>query len=581
MSQSLIAHEQAIQKIFSDDYVFRIPDYQRPYSWTTEQAQELLDDVLGFIQSNPGPMNERPSYFLGSIVLIKTPAQPEADVVDGQQRLTTLTLLLSAIRAHIAPALRPLITKSIYEEGNIFNGTADHFRLTLRQRDAAFFQRHVQREGGLAELLALEVDVSDSERLLRDNARLFDERLRTLSETTRVELAQFILQRCFLVVVCTPDAHSAYRIFSVLNSRGLDLTATDLLKARIIGSVPQAQRDAYTRQWEDTEEDLGRDDFNTLFSHIRTIYRKAKAQETLIKEFETHVPLIAQPIRFIDEVLLPMAQAFGDLSAASYAAPTHAEAVNQHLRWLNRLEFKDWMPPALAFVTRHRQDPARMLAFFADLERLAYFMLVTGKGVNDRIDRFAKLTRDIESGAELHHVLPNATASSLQLSHEEQWQFHDRLDGPIYATLSAKARTPVLLRLDSLLSAGGVWHDAAIVSVEHVLPQHPALNSLWLTWFADAAERARWVHRLGNLALLTRRKNSQASNWELERKKNTYFSRGGVSTFAMTVQVLGHSVWTPAIVAQRHAQLLGLLAAHWRLNPEVWLQELQASRCPA
>ncbi|MEN9843573.1 MAG: hypothetical protein RLZZ612_1402 [Pseudomonadota bacterium] len=565
--QSLIAYEQPLQKIFSADYVFRIPDYQRPYSWTTEQAQELLDDVLGFIQSKPaGAVGEQPSYFLGSIVLIKQANAPQADVVDGQQRLTTLTLLLSVIRAQLDEKLRPLITKSIYEEGNIFNGTTDHFRLSLRQRDAAFFQRHVQRDGGLAELLALEVDLSDTERLLRDNARLFDARLSALEPAQRMALAQFILQRCFLVVVCTPDVHSAYRIFSVLNSRGLDLTATDLLKARIIGHIPEAERDAYTRKWEDTEEDLGRDDFNTLFSHIRTVYRKAKAQETLVKEFETHVPAILTPTTFIDDVLLPMAQAFGELSTASYAAPSHAEAINQHLRWLNRLEFKDWMPPALAFVTRYRQDPPKLLAFFADLERLAYFMLVTSQGVNDRIERFAKVTRDIENKVSLHQPLPNAASSHLQLSAEEQWQFYDRLDGPIYATLSAKARTPVLLRLDSLLSSGGVWHDVNIISVEHVLPQHPALGSQWLTWFPDPAERARWVHRLGNLALLTRRKNSQASNWEFERKKNTYFSRGGVSTFALTVQILSQPEWTPPLVAQRHAQLMALLAQHWRLD---------------
>jgi hypothetical protein len=71
---------------------------------------------------------------------------------------------------------------------------------------------------------------------------------------------------------------------------------------------------------------------------------------------------------------------------------------------------------------------------------------------------------------------------------------------------------------------------------------------------------------LGNLALLTRRKNSQASNWEFERKKNTYFSRGGVSTFALTVQILSQPEWTPPLVAQRHAQLMALLAQHWRLD---------------
>ena len=139
MAQTLVAHEQPIQKIFSDDYVFHIPDYQRPYSWTTEQARELIDDLLTYVEANPGQVSEMPPYFLGSIVLIKGDS-PNADVVDGQQRLTTLTLLLAAIRANVDAKHGANITKRIYEEGDTLTGTADRFRLTLRERDAEFFQ---------------------------------------------------------------------------------------------------------------------------------------------------------------------------------------------------------------------------------------------------------------------------------------------------------------------------------------------------------------------------------------------------------------------------------------------------------
>jgi uncharacterized protein with ParB-like and HNH nuclease domain len=65
MAKTLVAHEQAIQKVFSDDYVFSIPDYQRPYSWTTEQARELLEDLVGFVEANPGVVADMPSYFFG------------------------------------------------------------------------------------------------------------------------------------------------------------------------------------------------------------------------------------------------------------------------------------------------------------------------------------------------------------------------------------------------------------------------------------------------------------------------------------------------------------------------------------
>jgi uncharacterized protein with ParB-like and HNH nuclease domain len=146
MPSPLFAHEQPISRIFSNEYVFAIPGYQRPYAWKNDQAQDLFDDLLGFMRSASGRVEESPPYFLGSIVLIKTDALPNADVVDGQQRLTTLTLLLSAIRANVPPKEAADITQLIYEKGSQLLGTQDRFRLSLRPRDKEFFQRYVQRE---------------------------------------------------------------------------------------------------------------------------------------------------------------------------------------------------------------------------------------------------------------------------------------------------------------------------------------------------------------------------------------------------------------------------------------------------
>lgn len=87
--------ERALQKIFCDDFIFEIPPYQRPYSWTTDEAGELLDDLLDVLDG--GDPKEADPYFLGSIVLAKERDDPDAEVIDGQQRLTTLTLLLSTL----------------------------------------------------------------------------------------------------------------------------------------------------------------------------------------------------------------------------------------------------------------------------------------------------------------------------------------------------------------------------------------------------------------------------------------------------------------------------------------------------
>src|SRR5690606_20750266 len=89
---SISGQEQNLFKIFNTDYDFYIPEYQRPYSWTTVQAEELFEDLRTFFERA-----EDEPYFLGSIVLIKAEGSRKADVIDGQQRLTTLSLLFAAL----------------------------------------------------------------------------------------------------------------------------------------------------------------------------------------------------------------------------------------------------------------------------------------------------------------------------------------------------------------------------------------------------------------------------------------------------------------------------------------------------
>lgn len=561
MTSTLTAKEQPLSRIFSDDYVFSIPGYQRPYSWGTDQAQELLDDLVAYMQAGSTRLDEISPYFLGSIVLIKRDASPESIVVDGQQRLTTLTLLLSAIRATVKDASMQVgITKRIYEHGDVVTATPARYRLSLRDRDRDFFRQYVQHEGGIDALVALNQKLPDAQHRLQRNAALFLSELSKQDEATLIRLVQFIATRCYLVTVATPDLDSAYRIFGVLNSRGLDLSATDILKAEIIGEVAEQSRDAYTEKWEDIEEDIGRDAFGELFSHIRMVYRKAKPQGTLLKEFREHVGM-RDSADFIDNTLLPMARAFGEITDADYASQIHAEEINSLLQWLNRIEFKDWLPPALAFFSRHRNLPGDMLRFFGDLERLAYSMLVRRSGVNERIERFSALTRAVETGEDLY-----GTSSPLQLTAAEQYQTYVMLSGPLYDTHSARALSVILLRLDGLLSGAGAKYDHSIISVEHILPQQPRAGSVWLDWFPDAQKRLAWVHRIANLALLSRKKNSAAKNYDFEKKKAVYFQVRGVSPFALTTQVLRYGQWTVDVLEARQSNLLDVLEQHWRLE---------------
>ena len=117
MPANIHGQERSLEKVFSDDFSFSIPLYQRPYSWESEQVRELLLDLLNAMPSHGQEAVSDP-YFLGSIVLIKGDA-PEAEVIDGQQRLTTLTMLLAALRYTMTTTgTADHITPYIYAPGN-------------------------------------------------------------------------------------------------------------------------------------------------------------------------------------------------------------------------------------------------------------------------------------------------------------------------------------------------------------------------------------------------------------------------------------------------------------------------------
>ena len=561
MPATIEGNEYPVMKIFSNDFAFSIPRYQRPYAWTTEHAGELLDDFLSFMGDDDGPIEELDPYFLGSVVLIKTKNIPASEIVDGQQRLTTLAILLTALRATANDKkFAEDLTEFLYAKGNLVSGIPEKYRLTLRERDADFFREHVQASEDLSRLEKMDpARLSDSRQRIQASARLFLEKLRSLGEKQRLRLAWFITRRCYMVVVSTPDLNSAYRIFSVLNDRGLDLSHTDILKAEIIGNIPQEQQDKYTQKWEDQEERLGRDRFAELFAHIRMIRRKAKLRDTILKEFREHVKPAADPQAFIDTTMLPLADALDLIKTETYQSTHRAQEINGLFRWLNQIDNFDWVPPAILYLSRHNDDDRSLLAFFTDLERLAAGLMIRRANINERIERYARLLTAIENNENLY--TPN---SPLQLTEEERRGIVSTLDGDIYQT--SRIRLYVLLRLDHALSEGSASYNYRVVTVEHVLPQNPPPNSQWLRWFPVPEQREQYVHRLCNLVLLSRSKNSQAQNYDFEEKKKRYFNtREGVSPFVLTTQVLQKEEWTPAILEKRQHELLGKLKKVWRL----------------
>jgi hypothetical protein len=552
------AHERSVGQIFSDNYAFEIPPYQRPYAWQLEQARELLSDLMDAAANSTSAGGV---YFLGSVVLIKAPTTPQSKVVDGQQRLTTLTILLAVLRDLTSdPEMKMNRSNLVYQKANPDSGTQDRYRVLLRPQDQVFFAKHIQAVG--ASVLPLNVaGLTGSQQRIAENSAYFQEKLMDISEGERNKLVAFLVQRCYVVVVAVSTAEAARRIFTVLNARGLDLTATDILKADLLERASRSQEKNLASRWEAVEQALGRDKMVELFGHIRMMFEREKPRIALESGFRRSVtPFNGEAESFIGEVLEPIADAFLLLSNWHDVEKQFGSEAAKAVRSLDRIDSKDWVPPVLLRLWRRQpNDGAAIAKFLICIERLAYFLFVTRLDVNARIERFAQTMDDLHP-LKVDHVFRDALA----LTSHEQAKFLIALSGPLYTV--SRVCKPVMQRLDEALSTGGASYDK-LVSIEHVLPQTVDGTTEWATLFPLEDQRVWWMHRLANLVFLTRRINIKASNWDFSKKKEKYFaSEDGSSPFVITQGVLQTAQWSPEHLLARQSKLIAALAKVWSLD---------------
>jgi len=553
------AHECAIKDVFSDRYTFEIPPYQRSYAWETEQVRDLLNDVSEAMDNTEVSGG---IYFIGSIVLIKSPSDPLAMVIDGQQRLTTLIILLSLLRDLTTDDERRMERRVyVFQKADPDRRAKAKYRLLLREKDRSFFLKFIQNPGATEQLPDPKI-LHCSEQRIAENAQYIRQALEKLSEDRRNKLFAFIIQRCFLVVVAVPTAKTARRIFTVLNARGMDLALTDILKADLLDRAGD-QEVALAKRWETVEDELGRDSFVELFAHIRMIYERDKPRIALEDGFPVQVtPFKKDADEFVSNVLEPLVDAYELLGNPQVIQDQFGESAAKAVRSMQRIDNKDWMPPALLRLwKRTATDSAAVADFLVQLERVAYFLFITRADVNERMARFSAVMDEFQPRPD-----KKPASAGLALSQEEQFRFISALSGPLY-TLARVCR-PVLQRLDESLAAGGASYDT-LVSIEHVLPQTVQKGSDWESLFPEEDKRKEWTHRIGNLVLLTHRINSAASNWDFATKKQKYFqSKKGAVTFALTLRVLQKDAWTLFTLENNQKELIEKLQEVWQLSSD-------------
>ncbi|MFN3313290.1 MAG: DUF262 domain-containing protein [Hyphomonas sp.] len=541
------AAERTISQILTEQIRYEIPAYQRPYSWEKGNVEQLLDDVWEAFAANDE------EYFIGSLITIEREKGRLYDVVDGQQRLTTLNLIFSRLRDGVDEPAKSELGRRVLPR-NALTGEEESPRLTLRQRDQNFFRRHVLAGETVPEAVRKEVakEQDAPKQRIIENLEAIDSFIAQHDQKTLKLFANYLLSRVYVVFVTTASWQSAYRLFNVLNARGMALSNADLIKnmlfARLGGNA--ARSSDLDEAWLELEEQIGIERLDQFMAHHRSSIVATKARKALHEEFEPLIETAASPFTFLDEV---------NTSARNYLRVLRNEfeapAARRAVRSLKRVAFEEWIPPLLAFLNRPVADMPEG-EFIDLLERITYQNWIRRLAFTARLTAYFQLITAIRAGknADDIHAIFRANANDDE--------FRSLLDGEVYGRPFAQA---VLLRLEEADQDESVTKDfGGKITIEHVLPQ-ALKDAYWRERFTDDEHRL-WLHRLGNLALLAGIKNYKAQYFPFDRKKKIYAERNNRVSFDTTKPILSADHWTKDLLIARQADLVDRAQRIWSVN---------------
>ena len=550
MSNGFKAEHLTVRDIFNGSEDLRMPPYQRGYSWGEKEASELLGDLREAAHS------ERPYYFLGAMVIVQSRPREAMEIVDGQQRLATLSILFAVLRdlAESRDEANKL-HEMLETPARMLGSERQRWRLTLNHIDTPFFRETVQKRGATAEA-ALYDTTTDSRLKMQDNIQIFREALEETSSAERMALARYIMNNCLMVRVTVSDRDGGYAAFRVLNERGKKLSAHDILKSDLFerAGFNDEEAEAHAITWNEIGARLGSNGFDDLLKQIRSLFDKA-SKEDMVTGFRNHVLPNVSAREFIEDRLQRYADAYGIIIGMRKPDTEFPPLVIQYIDHMRALDHVGWRAPALKYLVDGDLAEDKATEFFRKLERLAYAMQFV---ILDRDARGRRYRRVITA---IHEHTLSDENSPLELKEDDTKRFAERLFGR-FATF--RQRRAMSLRLNALTPGGVCVSPDADATLEHVLPRNPKANSDWLKSWPNAAERRELVDCLGNFTLLTNAENQEADRQEFDKKYEVFFRKKHPS-FALSETIRGKSNWTPEVVRERRDLFIKLLCEEWRL----------------
>jgi predicted transport protein len=572
------AVQRFFPKIINGASQFIIPVFQRDYSWSEENCRQLWKDLLAIADAGPDR-----GHFIGSVVYIQTGDSSAGFtrwlLIDGQQRVTTLTLLLTALRDHIretgwqgsddGPTVKRIdayFLRNLQEEGE------REIKLKLRRHDDATLQALINGEPGPETLSAR----------IRDNYDLF----RELLEDADPETVYRGLNRLLLVdVTLDRGIDDPQLIFESLNSTGVDLSPSDLIRNFILMRLPEKEQTRlYETYWSRIEE-LFRgservfDNFIRDYLALRSHSTKLERSDRVYDAFRRAYADIGEDIASLEQLLAELLR-----RGRQYAAFAVGGGSDERARAFASLRRLGDVPAILVMRLLETQETSNTLTEVELLEAvglLESYLLrraVIGAQTRGYGVEFAKLAQKIDETQPLASLKAAMARMPTSYTFPQDEAFRIALEeGDIYH------KRVCFHLLEALENRGSKEpSNTSKYSIEHVMPQNENLVPAWREMLGSDWRQVQsmWLHRLGNLTLTGY--NPTYSDRPFEEKKTI---KGGFqqSSVRLNQDIRDEPDWTPTEMETRGKRLADRALKTWpRLDADeeviraMELEELKA-----
>jgi len=578
VEERIKAGEIYIKDLFGDKYLFEIPNFQRAFAWEKENFEQLfsdIEDALQLNQENGKKFDEYEPYFLGSIILwikkSKDDGSGEYAIIDGQQRLVSLAILMALMRDLTNDGDHKIdLQTSIYQKASKAKGTPEKVRIKIREKEEDFFKKYILREGGTSDINGIDKSsLSESKQHMVEAIEIFKNSFRnekeTINQTLLDNYIKYLLQKVVLVVIKTSNLASAFRLFNIINARGMPLTNADLLKSESLSVVPKEEEGKYTKIWEDIEEDLGSEKMEMLISFIRSMKLKEKARKSIFEEFDSKI-FKKEPsfkgksfIKYLQNVSRIYREKIEDASISTERSKEEIYYYNLISLMRDFLPFNDWMATIIKFKERFNDD-SQLFEFLKIFERKIVVDWIAGLSFTERLTRVYKVIKLIEDSSNPEDIFKNSMFNDEITNSRDS--FSNALDDiNLYGKGRSRVPKYILLRIDMERSYNQnkkITYGREI-TIEHILPRTP-IDPYWLNNF-NGDERLKWTNKVGNLVLLNSRKNSEAGNKPFPDKVKNYFEKR--SDFDITNELKDCQDWTLKELKERHEKIIKEATKIW------------------